>query len=218
MKPKTSNSGAFNNNPTNLARGEKYRFKTVYPSLISGTVIGELVVVGVERRGLVRVQCSCNAPTHLVMDYNLRGGKTTRCNTCAKKQSDFWRKSFYKYAEICPDITHRRRLMGRLAACKNRCHSPADRGYANYGGRGITLYEPWHTDRADWLRYVMTLDGWDNPKLELDRIDVNKGYEPNNLRFVTRSQNQRNRRSVQDMQKLIDELKAEVAKLTEAKK
>ena len=50
MKPKTSNSGAFNNNPTNLARGEKYRFKTVYPSLISGTVIGELVVVGVERK------------------------------------------------------------------------------------------------------------------------------------------------------------------------
>ena len=50
MKPKTSNSGAFNNNPANLARGEKYRFKTVYPSLVSGTVIGELVVVGVERR------------------------------------------------------------------------------------------------------------------------------------------------------------------------
>jgi hypothetical protein len=64
----------------------------------------------------------------------------------------------------------------------------------------------------------MTLDGWDNPKLELDRIDVNKGYEPNNLRFVTRSQNQRNRRSVQDMQKHIDELKAEVAKLMEQKK
>jgi len=38
------------------------------------------------------------------------------------------------------------------------------------------------------------------------------------LRFVTRSENQRNRRSVQDMQKHIDELKAEVAKLLEAKK
>jgi hypothetical protein len=59
----------------------------------------------------------------------------------------------------------------------------------------------------------MTLDGWDKPKLELDRTDVNKGYEPDNLRFVTRSENQRNRRSVQDMQKLIDELKAEVAEL-----
>jgi hypothetical protein len=64
----------------------------------------------------------------------------------------------------------------------------------------------------------MTLDGWDKPELDLDRIDVNKGYEPDNLRFVTRAENQRNRRSVQDMQKLIDELKAEVAELMEAKK
>jgi polyhydroxyalkanoate synthesis regulator phasin len=63
----------------------------------------------------------------------------------------------------------------------------------------------------------MTLDGWDKPKLELDRIDVNKGYEPDNLRFVTRSENQRNRRSMQAMQKLVDELRAEVAELKEKK-
>jgi hypothetical protein len=64
----------------------------------------------------------------------------------------------------------------------------------------------------------MTLDGWDKPELDLDRIDVNKGYEPDNLRFVTRAENQRNRRSMRDMQKLVDELKAEVAKLMEQKK
>ena len=201
MKPKTSDG----------------RFKSVYPPLVLGTVFGELAVVSIERRGLVRVQCSCNAPTHLVMDYNLRSGRTTRCNICAKRQSSYRRKSFYKYAAICPDDAHRRRLMNRLAACKTRCHSPADRGYANYGGRGMRLYAPRHPDKAAWLRYVMTLDGWDKPKLELDRTDVNKGYEPDNLRFVTRSQNQRNRRSVQDMQKLIDELKAEVAELREKK-
>jgi hypothetical protein len=63
----------------------------------------------------------------------------------------------------------------------------------------------------------MTLDGWDKPELELDRIDVNKGYEPDNLRFVTRSENQRNRRSMQAMQKLVDELKAEIAELKEKK-
>jgi hypothetical protein len=63
----------------------------------------------------------------------------------------------------------------------------------------------------------MTLNGWDKPELELDRIDVNKGYEPDNLRFVTRSENQRNRRSMQAMQKLVDELKAEIAELKEKK-
>ena len=118
----------------------------------------------------------------------------------------------------CPDDAHRRRLMNRLSACKARCHSPTNQGYANYGGRGIRLYAPWHTDKAAWLRYVMTLDGWDKPELDLDRIDVNKGYEPDNLRFVTRAENQRNRRSMQNMQRLVDELKAEVAELKEIRK
>ena len=62
MKPKTSDG----------------RFKSVYPPLVSGAVFGELAVVSVERRNLVRVQCSCKAPAHLVMDYNLRSGNTTR--------------------------------------------------------------------------------------------------------------------------------------------
>jgi len=163
---------------------------------------------GVAKTRCVVVQCSCGAPPHMVQLYNLLKGASTRCNSCARKAAGFWRKDYFKYAEACPDDAHRRRLLNRLSACKNRCHNPKDRGYANYGGRGIKLYEPWRTDKAAFLRYVVTLDGWDQPNLDLDRIDVDKGYEPGNLRFVSRRENCNNKRSMRALQRRIDELEA----------
>lgn len=215
-----SNAGSFDKNPQNLAAGAATRFKRTIDDPSVGDRFGFLTVLGVELRKqgactqrLVRVQCDCGAAPHLVFIYNLFKGASTRCNACAKKASGYWRKDFFKYADACPDDAHRRRLLNRLSACKNRCHNPNDRGYPNYGARGIHLYKPWRTDKAAFLRYVVTLEGWDQPHLELDRIDVNKGYEPGNLRFVSRRENVLNRRSVQEMQQRILELEARLRHL-----
>ncbi len=215
-----SNAGSFDQNKGNLVAGAGTRFKQTVADPSVGSRFGFLTVLGVEfrdqgacRMRLVRVQCDCGAAPHSVYIHNLLKGKSTRCNVCAKKSAGFWRKDFYRYADACPDNEHRRRLLNRLSACKNRCHNPKDRGYPNYGGRGIHLHEPWRTDKAAFLRYVVTLDGWDQPHLELDRIDVNKGYEPGNLRFVTRQVNRYNQRKVQDLQRYIIELEARVRHL-----
>jgi hypothetical protein len=156
----------------------------------------------------VRVQCSCGAPPHRVEGSNLRRGKSTRCNACAKVQSARWRKNYYAYADVVPDTEHRRRLLNRISACLNRCHNPRDRGYRNYGGRGIYVHKPWRSSRREFLRYLVTLEGWDQPDLELDRINVDRGYEPGNLRFITRTENAGNRRKVQTLQQRIAELEA----------
>jgi hypothetical protein len=96
-----------------------------YPEPNAGDRFGFLTVIGVERikigacmQNSVRVQCDCGAEPHLVADYNLRNGKSTRCPVCARKSAGFWRKDFYKYASVCPDDDHRRRLLNRLSACK----------------------------------------------------------------------------------------------------
>ena len=68
------------------------------------------------------------------------------------------------------------------------------------------MCEEWRNDKAAFLRHVQTIDGWDRPELEMDRTDVNKGYEPGNIRFITKSENALNKRSVQWMQARIDEL------------
>src|SRR5579885_1106752 len=168
-----------------VERGPHGWVKRKHPIPSIGDRFSELTVSGFEyaiRGGIkaIRVRCSCGAREHSTSIAHLYNRRSTRCNVCAKKQSGRWRKNFFKYSKIVPDDGHRRRLLNRLSACKNRCHNPNDRGYPNYGGRGIHLYAEWHKNKCAFLSYVITLPGWDDPILELDRIDVNKGYEPGN--------------------------------------
>lgn len=214
---RVSNGGPSVSGWTRMERREDGTYVKKHPDPSVGQRFGELTVLGNElvKHGAcqirkVKVQCSCGAAPHLVQLYNLLKGASTRCPVCARKAAGYWRKDFFKYADACPDDEHRRRLLNRLSACKNRCHNPKDRGYPNYGARGIVVYEPWRTDKAAFLRYVLTLDGWDQPHLELDRIDVNGGYEPGNLRFITKQANNANRRKVQEMQRYILELESRV--------
>jgi hypothetical protein len=69
-------------------------------------------------------------------------------------------------------------------------------------------------DRRAYLAYLITLPGWDDPSLELDRVDVDKGYERGNLRFITKRENRNNQRSVRELQQRVDELEARLRHLT----
>lgn len=199
-------------------------FAPRYPDYEPGTRVEgtTLTVIRSERRPcrsgkslarFVLVQCDCGAEPSWVLFSNLHSGKTTRCNACAKKKARSTQdKKYWGYVDICPDLSHRRRLLARIAACIERCRNPSNANYKSYGGRGI---ECKFKTRAEFLKYIMSLPGWDNPDLDLDRIDNNGNYEPGNLRWATRVQNVANRRSVSDMQQRINELEAEVAELRE---
>jgi hypothetical protein len=122
------------------------------------------------------------------------------------------------YEAVCPDRTHRDRLLDRISAIIVRCTNPDSTTYPDYGGRGITVYPDWIADRVAFLRYLVGLSGWDQPELQLDRTDNSKGYEPGNLRFVTRSVNMSNKRKITarevvEFKRRIDALEAENADL-----
>lgn len=196
-----------------LAISSGGRFLSKYPPFHEGDRFGELTIVrlvygpmgGVKE---VHVRCTCGAPAYVVDAHNLRKGASSRCAPCGRKQTKKVIKGWYKYESIVPDVGHRRRFCNRIAAANNRCYSPHDAGFPNYGGRGITVHAPWREDRSLFLAHLITLEGWDNPVLEMDRIDVNRGYEPGNLRFITKRENILNKRSVVTMQKRILELEA----------
>lgn len=82
-------------------------------------------------------------------------------------------KKYRKYRDH-----NRERLLGKISNAIHRC------GKGKY--KKIKIYVNWIDNRESFLEYLMTLDGWDNPNLELDRKDNTKDYEPGNLRFVTR--------------------------------
>lgn len=71
-----------------------------------------------------------------------------------------------------------------------RCLNPAHQAYARYGGRGITVCNRWRRSFADFCADVgQRPDGG-----TLDRIDNDRGYEPGNVRWVTRQAQAQNRR------------------------
>lgn len=74
---------------------------------------------------------------------------------------------------------------------KQRCLNERCSAYKNYGGRGITICAQWMAFEP-FLQWALDC-GWEKG-LDLDRIDNEKGYCPDNCRWTTRRNNVNNRR------------------------
>lgn len=205
-----------------VAAGRFTATRRKYPLPSIGHRSGKLTVTGYlmsakGRGGLqaIIVACACNGVEYTINRHNFKDFKSTRCRDCGNKAGAV--KHYWAYAQVMPADEHRRRLLNRINAAITRCHTPSNKAYEHYGGRGIHVHDAWRADRAEFLRYVITLPGWDDKTLEMDRIDVDRGYEPGNIRFVSRGQNMRNKRRIADLQQRILELEAEVASLRSSK-
>lgn len=74
-----------------------------------------------------------------------------------------------------------------------RCYDPRRPEYKNYGGRGIKVCDRW-LNSLD--RFAEDIGKPPTPKHTLDRIDNDGNYEPSNTRWITRAEQNRNRRKV----------------------
>ena len=72
-----------------------------------------------------------------------------------------------------------------------RCTNTKDKYYPDYGGRGIKVCEEW-LDINAFIEWGES-SGW-NVGLEIDRIDNDNDYYPQNCRFVKRIANAQNTR------------------------
>lgn len=75
-----------------------------------------------------------------------------------------------------------------------RCYNPKSNGYQYWGGRGIKVYEKWINDPAAFCEYISKLPHFGEEGRSLDRINNDGNYEPNNLRWSTKSEQNFNKR------------------------
>lgn len=84
------------------------------------------------------------------------------------------------------------RLYGIWVDMRRRCLNTNKHDYKNYGGRGIRVC-------AEWLEYLpfrnWAIDNGYRDDLQIDRMDNNGNYEPNNCRWTTNEINSQNTRS-----------------------
>jgi hypothetical protein len=77
-----------------------------------------------------------------------------------------------------------------------RCYNPTAKDYKHYGGRGIKICDRWQKPAEfGFFNFKEDMEGSYSDELEIDRIEVNGDYSPDNCKWSTRSQQVINRRS-----------------------
>jgi len=82
-------------------------------------------------------------------------------------------------------------IYSQWQSMKQRCYNSNFKQYKDYGGRGITVCSSWLTSYRTFESDMLPRP----PGTTLDRIDNNLGYSPDNCKWSTRTEQQRNQRT-----------------------
>ena len=75
-----------------------------------------------------------------------------------------------------------KRIYNIWRSMRQRCNNPNCRNYKNYGARGVTVCAEWEDPKKFFL--WANVAGYDDG-LTIDRIDCEKGYSPDNCRWIS---------------------------------
>lgn len=148
---------------------------------ITGQRFGKLVAINraPPRKGqnFWRFRCDCGREKE-VRRCHVTGGRTASCG-CAM-------------GSFTHGLAHTR-VWQTWKSMKQRCNNPNGVAFHRYGGRGITYCSEWELFEP-FLQWALAAGYADD--LELDRIDNDGNYTPENCQFISHRENSQKTGSV----------------------
>lgn len=155
---------------------------------LDGNRYGRLVVVSEvsrQRKYIRQWECVCDCGTKIIVRLgNLRSGNTESCG-CLQQE-----RASVSGSERATHRMSNTKTYRVWSSMKERCLTPTHHAYADYGGRGIRVCER-------WMRFENFLAdmGEKPPGLTLDRTNNELGYDIDNCRWATWTEQATNKRT-----------------------
>lgn len=122
-----------------------------------------------DKHGKTRWLCKCECGNESTPNgADLKSGKSKSCG--------------------CSHVTHglsHHRTHNIFIQMKERCYNPKNVSYPWYGAKGIGICQQWLDSFPDFYRWALE-NGYEDT-LEIDRINSDEDYKPENCRWVTRT-------------------------------
>ena len=137
-----------------------------------------------DNHGGSRLDCECDCGNKITVQAgNLKNNHTQSCG-CLNKEVTSKTNSTHGLTNTPEYYT--------WAAIKRRCYGTYSPDYPDYGGRGIVMCDEWKNDFTVFLR---DMGPRPSSSHSIDRKNNDKGYDKENCRWATRSEQQRNKRN-----------------------